>query len=529
MSGPIGDAFCRPFIVAYATGGAPEEVARHRIEAEQFAAEWNAFMVHGPAVEAVPEDRIAPADFLSHTTVLFGSLDSSSLLRRADAVHELPVRIYNDGVTVRDPLHGDRCYAGEQFGAMLCYPNPLTDFRTYLVVVNRRLYMKPDGKQPQLLGYDLEKLPWAYPDYVVFNNDQSQLPHVLNVNNKPPVTCYEAAYFVEAGYFDDHWRVDRAGQLRRVRRRTPERHRFIHVAELSLDRAAHPPVARVRITGDAGRPVPTARVTGRWWGESEHVASASADEDGRVSFAAPPDASLDRWSFQVVNVMATGCTYDWTADVARTIAPGRYSPRQLELTLLTDRPRVAPEDAAVLRLAVHNNTPAPREVEVRLAAPSGRLIPERRSLRLAPSGFSVAEFQWRPGIRAPRPAMLRAEAVAVGGGSTAALSFPVEVLPSRGLPLSITDVKGTDIAWGEPWRVTAVVRSYGSEPIAATVHCAIVEARCFPTAKTVLVPAGGTVTVQWTGRDRLDKGRYTVRVSAAGAFGITGTGDFVVR
>lgn len=529
MSGPIGDAFCRPFIVAYATGGAPEDVARHRIEAEQFAAEWNAFMVHGPAVEAVPEDRISPADFTSHTTVLFGSLDSSSLLRRADVVHELPVRVYNYGVVVRDPLHGDRRYIGKHFGALLCYPNPLTNFRTYLVVVNRRLYMKPDGKQPQLLGYDLEKLPWAYPDYVVFNNDQSQLPHVLNVNNKPPVTCYEAAYFVEAGYFDDHWRVDRAGQLRRVRRKTPELHCFIHIAELSLDPAAHPLVAHLRITDDAGRPIPTARVTGRWWGEGEQVASASADEDGRVSFAAPPDASLDRWSFQVVNVMATGCTYDWTADVARIIAPGEYSPRQLELTLLTDRPKVAPEDAVELRLAVHNNTPATREVEVRLAAPSGRLIPERCSLRLPPNGYSVAEFYWRPGIRPPGPATLRAEAVARDRGVTAALSFPVEVLPSRGLPLSITSVKGTDITWGEPWRVTAVVRSRGSEPIAVTVHCAIIEARRFPTAKTVLVPAGGAVTVEWTGRDRLDKGRYTVRVSAADAFGITATGNFVVR
>ena len=104
---------------------------------------------------------------------------------------------------------------------MLCVPNPLTGDATYLVVANRRLFMKPDGGQPQLLGYDLEKLPWAYPDYVVFNTDQSELPFVLNVNDKPPVTCYEAAYYVEAGFFDADWRVDRALELRRVIRQRP--------------------------------------------------------------------------------------------------------------------------------------------------------------------------------------------------------------------------------------------------------------------------------------------------------------------
>ncbi len=288
MSGPIGEAFLHPFVVAWATAGDPAECARHRLEAEQFAREWNAFMVHGQAVEAVPEDCVDPADLASHTLVLFGALDSSELLRRADAVHELPVRIRNDGVTVRDALCGDRRYAGEQFGAMLGYPNPLTDFTTCLVVVNRRVFMKPEGKQPQLLGYDLEKLPWAYPDYVVFNNDQSELPHVLNVNNKPPVTCYEAGYYVEAGYFDDDWRIDRGLQLRRVRRQKPTPHRLTHVAELTLDREASPPAARVRITDSAGKPVATARVTGRWWGEVEHVTSASADEDGRAVFPAPP-------------------------------------------------------------------------------------------------------------------------------------------------------------------------------------------------------------------------------------------------
>ncbi len=529
LSGPIGDAFLRPFLVAWANAGDPAECARHRLEAEQFAREWNAFMVHGQAVEAVPEDRIDPADLVSHTVVLFGALDTSALLRRADALHALPVRIRNDGVTVLDPLGGERRYAGMQFGAMLGYPNPLTDFATYLVVVNRRVFMKPEGGQPQLLGYDLEKLPWAYPDYVVFNNDQSELPHVLNVNNKPPVTCYEAGYYVEAGYFDDDWRIDRGLQLRRVRRQKPTPHRLVHIGELTLDRGSSPPAARVRIVDSAGRPVATARVTGRWWGEVEHAASASADEDGRTAFPAPAGIDLDRAGFEVVNVMATGATYDWTADVAHTLAPGRHSPRQLELTPLTDAPAVAPGDALELSLAVSNNAPVAHQVRVSLAAPSGRVIPDGHALHLDAGARAVISFIWRPEFREPGPTALRAEAVAPDAGVSAALPLSVQVLPSRGLPLTITHVKGADIQRGRPWKVTAVVRSFGSEPIGVTVRCALLEARRFPAAKRALVPPGGAVTLEWTGDDWLDKGEHTVRVSAEQGRGLTATGSFAVR
>jgi len=105
----------------------------------------------------------------------------------------------------------------------------------------------------------------------------------------------------------------------------------------------------------------------------------------------------------------------------------------------------------------------------------------------------------------------------------------VQVLPSRGLPLLITDVKGADIEWGRPWRVTAIVRSHGAEPIGVTVRCALLEARRFPAAKRALVPPGGAVTLEWTGDDCLEKGEHTVRVSAEQGRGLTATGSFAVR
>ena len=526
-SGPIGEAFLQPFVVAWGTEGTLAEVARHRLEAEQFARDWNGFMVRADAVEAVPEHRLTGAQLRARNVILFGSVDTSSLLRRADAAHPFPVRIGSDGVIVRDRLHGDRRYMGEKFGAMMVHPNPLNDFETFLVIANRRIFTKPDGEVPQLLAYDLEKLPWAYPDYVVFNNDQSELPFVLNVNNKPPVTCYEAAYYVEAGFFDEKWQIDHAGQLRRTRLQKPEEHRFARVDELLLEESA----ARVRITDAEGEPVHTARVTGRWWGGRETVASASTGEDGFASFPAPP-GRFEEMAFEVVSVMATGCTWDWTADRARRLAPGGFSPGQIYLTPLNDRPAVAPDGALQVRLLVHNATDRDRRVAVMLRAPVGRSAPERLDLDLEAGARGEAQFTWWPLDRGAGQADLRAEAVALGGRSAAssALTIPVRVTPGRQLPLVVTDVKPADIDYGGSWRVSATLRHIGAcDGTDATVHCAIMEAEHQLVAKSVTVPAGGSTKVEFTGSEILPRGEYTVRVNVAGGYGITGTAEFAVR
>lgn len=532
LAGPVGDAFLRPFAVAWATRGSPEEVARHRVEAEQFARDWNGFMVHGPGVEAVPEDRLSPADLATHTLVIFGSLDTSDLLQRADAAREFPVRVHNDRVIVRDRWHGDRRYIGDQFGALMCYPNPLTDFSTYVVIASRRVYTKPDGTVPQLLAYDLEKLPWAYPDYVVFNNDQSELPHVLNVNNKPPVTCYEAGYFVEAGFFDDAWDVDHARQLRRVRRQKPEEHRFAHVADLRLEEREGVPGALVLVEDASGKPVHTARVTGRWWGGAESVASAPTDEEGLAWFAAPASVGLRDQSFEVVSVMATGCTWDWTADAARRLAPTEASPGQLDLTVLSDRPVVAPDGSIDLKFAVHNAGPGQRRVRVSMTAPSGRTAPPYRDITLDSGARGEVALTWWPRDRAPGAVDLRVEVRTLGDGPSAsrALPVPVRVLPGPGVPVLVLEVKPTDQDYGEPWKVSATLRNVDSaREITPVAHCAIMEAQCYPAAKSVPIEPGGTETVTWTGSEALPKGEHTITVSIEGARGGPATAKLAVR
>ncbi len=527
LSGPVGEAFLRPFLVAWGTDGPPVEVARHRVEAEQFARDWNSFMIRADVVRAVPEHKLTRAQIRSRNVILFGSLDTSSLLRRADAAQPFPVRIGSERVIVRDPLLGDRRYVGEKYGAMMIYPNPLSDFNTFFVIANRRILTTEHGTSPQLLAYDLEKLPWAYPDYVVFNNDQSELPFVLNVNNKDHVTCYEAAYYVEAGFFDERWQIDHAGELRRVRRQRPSEHRLARINELSIEGST----ALVRITDSEGDPVHTARVTGRWWGREEFVASASTDEEGVAEFPAPGD-DLAEMAFEIVSVMATGCTWDRTADRARRLAPGRFSPAQVYLSPLDDRAAVASDGALQVRLLAHNATLRARNVRVSLAPPSGRVTPGRRELDLPPGGREEVEFTWWPMDRRPGQVKLHAEAVATGG-ETAAIDtrmIPVRVTPRSELPVFITDLSASSIDYAQPWKVSATLRNYDAHNSVETmVHCTIMEAEHHRAAKSVSIPADESVKIEWSGDETLLRGEYTVRVTVEGAYGITDTEQFAVR
>ncbi|MBM3498337.1 MAG: hypothetical protein FJX74_06665, partial [Armatimonadetes bacterium] len=234
LEGPIGEAFLAPFVVAWGTVGSAASVRQGQVEAEDFAAEWNAFNVHYEAVRAVPEDKLSPDDHRTRNLILFGTLDSSAVLRRIAAACELPVRVLDDGVLVRDPANGDRLYRGAKYGAYWVYPNPLSGFRTLVVGCRGRFAVKPDGSLRRGLGYDLERLQWAWGDYVVFNTDLDDLPYVENVNNKPPVITYEAAYFVEAGFHDQDWQPERAVELNRVRARRPEGSRLIRIETLEV-------------------------------------------------------------------------------------------------------------------------------------------------------------------------------------------------------------------------------------------------------------------------------------------------------
>ncbi len=396
LEGPIGDALNRPFLVAYATARPGSETDRHRREAEAFCRAWNDFNVHDTALEARPESQLSPAELQRRSVVLFGSLETSSLLRAAHAQHPLPVEVHDDGVLVHDPLRGDRYYRGPQFGAFLAYPHPLTGFRNYLVVCSGEWATRPDGSAPAGLGYDLEKLNWAYPDYVIFNTDQAQLPRVGNVNDKPWVTCYEAGYFVEAGFFDERWRLDPLLELDRYDYQQPVGVRRLAVSSATLAGDE----ARVRICDEHGSPVRAARVTVSLLSALSPAENRPADSSSRALSAVTAD---DGWAtfpvggaedFVVLNVMATGAVYDWRRDCLEHSVwtlPGRLGARPHRFVT-----PLAAGEAAELALDVANLSPLARSVRVSLIAPGGRLQPQAQEVYLRPRQTQPVSFWWHP-------------------------------------------------------------------------------------------------------------------------------------
>ncbi len=454
LEGPIGDAFTQPFIVAYATAGPADQCSRHRREAEQFVRGWNSFFVHGPGIRAVPEDAIRPEDLRHFNLILFGCLDCSRLLRLADSVHPFPIRVRHGEVALVD---GDmvRIYRGDNFGCFFIYPNPLAPGR-YIVVASGQFYTKPDGRKPAGLEYDLEKLPWAYPDYVVFNSDQSQLPFVLNVNNKPPVTCYEAAYFAEAGYFDDKWRVNRWAPLRWARAEKPEGVRFMHVKELSYDEERA--LARVVVVDDAGKPVEWARVT---IFDGAAARSGVTNKSGAVEIAARRRPVL-------LCVMATGAVHDPEDDVADAW------PRELssDLAVRLECPRAAEAGEMVeVSVALANLTQTPVSAECEIEAAPGRIWPQRVAVPLPSRGVRTIHAS----LRLPRSAgrvVVQAAANSPVGPAARRAETAVYVRPA----VRVASAKAR--ACEDGWEVEAEVENTGAqaaevEAEAFAIECAV--------------------------------------------------------
>jgi hypothetical protein len=505
-------------VVVYGTTGSVADTDRNRREAQDFARGWNAFMVHGAGVEALPEDLLAAPDLQSHALVIFGTENSSRLLHEANARYELPVHVRAEGVTVRDPQGRDRKYLGPQFGAFLCYPNPLTDFKTYLVVCRGQWATKPDGSARQGLEYDLEKLPWGYSDYVVFNTDQAELPHVLNVNDKPPVTCYEAGYFVEAGYFDQSWQPYRAATLDRLNAlKLPVRR--ISVGEVSVAGDG----VTVAIVDDHGEPVNQARVTVSFADDPPVVRSGVTREDGQVKFPWRKPGSVAIPPCNVVNVMATGGEYDWTADAARGTDAAGVSVAAGDAT--------ADENGrAVVNVTARSEVSS--TVTVSLQVPGGMVNPPIQRVALQAGQPQHLSFTWdAAGLS---PGLYAAQVLARSSQPNVSLTRPIALRVGRWptSPLRLTEAKGADLAAGKPYSVTVRVLNAGSSPQSALVRCAIVEDRIYFAPRRVTVKPGQELLLTYAqppGQAPLPVGMHTVRACVPELFGVTAVGDFTVR
>jgi hypothetical protein len=528
LEGPIGEALLAPFTVAWGTAGASASVRQGQIEAEDFANEWNAFNVHYDAVRAKPEDELTQDEATTTNLIIFGTLDSSSILRRIGAACELPVQVHDDSVLVRDPANGDRLYQGAKYGAYWVYPNPLTGFRTLVVGCRGRFATKPDGSVRRGLGYDLEKLQWGWGDYVVFDSDLDDLPYVENVNNKPPVITYEAGYFAEAGFLDQDWRPDRAVELRRVLATRPEGSRLIHVDWV---RPAGTGV-EVRVANDRGEPVRQARVTLSWSADGGTF-SRPTNDDGVALFAAPQRASAEAFEAKVVNVCATAGTYSWPDDHERKalLAPGDVN--RIRVTASPERAETAVGGAVSFTVSIRNEGAAPAEVTI--SAADG-VTPATQMLSVAAGRTGEARLVWDAGDlpAGDHPVPISVSARAGGRGQAVVQTTPVFTVrlepPEK---MMVVRVGAPDRRRSEPFEVTAEIENRDERhEVAVTASCVIVEAQRYLPTQEVRVPPRGKVTLRWqsaAGSRPLESGVYTATVSLSEVTGAAGSASFVVK
>jgi len=531
LEGPIGEAFLAPFAVVWGTVGDPSSVRQGQIEAEDFANEWNAFNVHYDAVRARPEDELTTDEARDKSLIIFGTLDSSSLLRRMAAACDLPVQAFDDRVLVRDPANGDRLYRGTKYGSYWVYPNPLTDFRTLVVACRGRFAVKADGSLRRGLGYDLEKLQWAWGDYVVFDSDLADLPYTENVNNKPPVITYEAAYFVEAGFHDQNWRPDRGVELARVQATRPEGSRLIRIEQLTARAGG----VEAFVADEGGGGVAQARVTLQWE-PGQSTASRLTDDAGRAFFPAPEAPPATTLTARVVNVCATGATYSWPDDRVLTALLGSGDTSDLELSVSPERATTASRGAIRFAVQVRNLGGRPLRAVVSAPESPGTILPATHALTVAAGGTAEARLVWDAGDLPPGdyalPIAVRAEAPGLGASArtiTPVFSVGIEAQPR----VRVAWVGAPDRMYGEDYEVVAEIenRDWG-QPASVTVNCVLVEAQRFlPTQEVQLAP-GAKATVRWlptAGSRVLDTGVHRAVVSVAEAPDAVGEAMFVVK
>ncbi len=539
LEGPIGEAFLAPFVVVWGSAGDFAATAEARTEAEDFAREWNAFNVHYEAVKAKPEDELSRHELETKNLIIFGTLDDSSLLRQADEAAELPVRAFGDRVVVRDPVCGDRTYWGEKYGAYWIYPNPLSRFDTSIVACKGRFVSLADGTRRRGLGYDLEKLQWGWPDYVVFDSDTDDLPYVENVNNKADVLAYDAAYFVEAGFLDQDWQPDREIELRRVRAHRPEGSRLVHIDAVESVRTEPPQTAgvRVRVVDENGLPLRQARVTLTWELAPPCAFSRATGDDGCALFAAPETATGERnVQAHVVNVCATAATYSPPDDRQRraSLVPGDAAGISIDLSPM----HASTEEGgiAILSATVHNHGARPIDVVVSAPGGPGQVSPSTHGLAVGAGRAGPAHFTWDPGALPPGeyPLTFTARATGASGrGDVAAATIVGTVLPVTQLSARIARVAASDRRFGDGFEVVAEVENLDeARQVTVTASCVLVEARRYLPTQEIVLPPGAKAAIRWRpveGTRPLPTGVHTARVALPDVPGVVGQASFVVK
>ncbi len=181
LQGPIDDAFMDAFIIVKPTGNPmnTKTGAWAAGEADHAVAHWQK-QFRGEA-QVRKDSEITEADIREHNLILFGDPSSNAVL--AKIADELPIKWDEKTIAA-----GDKKFDASHHAAVLVYPNPLNPAR-YIVLNSGFTFREFDYLN------NARQIP-RLPDYAVIDVDS-------------PVTPKAPGKIIEAGFFDEQWRLPR--------------------------------------------------------------------------------------------------------------------------------------------------------------------------------------------------------------------------------------------------------------------------------------------------------------------------------
>lgn len=177
--GPVREAICNPFVIAYGTSGSPEANEKNKANAEKFAQEWFGFT--RSRVFAKADKDVTDEEKKTRNLFLFGEQQENAL--HAAAADKLPIQIKDGNVAI-----GAKTTTLKDRGAIFTYPSPFApaDGTQVIVVYAGLLYGEHIG-----LNHKFDLLP----DFLVYG------PHADRDGTG-------TNRFFCAGFFDGEWKLN---------------------------------------------------------------------------------------------------------------------------------------------------------------------------------------------------------------------------------------------------------------------------------------------------------------------------------
>jgi predicted esterase len=177
--GPVREAICGPFLIAYGTSGTPEANTKNKKHGERLAQEWQAFTRSAAILKA--DKDVSDAEKKSKNLFLVGEEQENSI--HAAIAKSLPIAVKDGKVSI-----GDKSVPLQNHGVIYTYPSPLAppDGSQVVVICTGVQYGKDIGANHK---FDL------LPDFLIY--DESTGSDGTGTNS--PI-C--------GGFFDGQWKLN---------------------------------------------------------------------------------------------------------------------------------------------------------------------------------------------------------------------------------------------------------------------------------------------------------------------------------